>query len=189
MRITGGQWRGLILTAPPGRDTRPTSDRVRESVFNILNHAAWAGPSWLENAPVLDVFAGTGALGLEALSHGAGHAAFMEQDRDAAAACRKNIHNLKADAQALLLTCDALHPPPRPTALAPRALVFLDPPYGRSLGAQALAALVQKDWLAPGAVCVLEMAKKQPEENPPGFILRDERKYGIALVRFLERAG
>jgi 16S rRNA (guanine966-N2)-methyltransferase len=187
MRIVGGSHRGRILESPEGMGTRPTSDRARESVFNVLRHAKWLPGDVLDGAMVADIFAGTGALGLEALSQGAAHAVFIEQDRKASAVCRKNITNLKEEGQSLLLAADALAPPPRPADLAPRTLVFLDPPYGKDMGAQALEALVRRDWLAPQAVCVLEMSKKQQEKMPDGFKLEDERAYGIALIRFMTR--
>jgi 16S rRNA (guanine966-N2)-methyltransferase len=187
MRIVAGLYRGRILAAPAGLGTRPTGDRTRQAVFNILEHAAWMPP--LEGALVLDAFAGTGAMGLEALSRGAAHAVFIERDRAAAEACRENIGTLGVAARAELQTGDAARPVLRPAHVLPRTLAFLDPPYGLGLGAAALRALAEKRWFAPGAVCVLEMAKKQPEAAPEGFRLLDERIYGIALVRFLSWPG
>lgn len=184
MRITSGLHRGRPLLAPDGRETRPTSDRARESIFNILRHRF---P--LDGAAVLDVFAGTGALGLEALSQGAAHAAFMESAPAALDFCRRNIAVLKEQARSAVFAGDALAPARRPAALAPRTLVFLDPPYGKDMGAAALTALAEKDWLAPGALCVMEMSKKAPEILPAGFTLQDERIYGIALIRFVTRDG
>jgi len=185
MRIVGGLHRGRSLASPEGRSTRPTSDRARESAFNILKHAKWLDFPALEGALVLDAFAGTGALGLEALSQGAAHAVFIENDRAAARACAHNIDMLKETARALLMTGDALRPPPRPAGIAPRTLVFLDPPYGKAWGVAALSALKDNGWLAQGAVAVMEMAKKQPEAMPLGFTPCDERIYGVALIRFL----
>jgi 16S rRNA (guanine966-N2)-methyltransferase len=187
MRIVGGTYRGKILASPEGMSTRPTSDRARESIFNILRHAKWLESPALEDALVLDVFAGTGALGLEALSQGANHAVFIEKDRAALKACEKNITALKQAECAILMPGDALRPSPRPGGIAPRTLVFLDPPYGKGWGSAALTALTAQGWLADGALCVMEMAKKQPEDVPPGFILHDERAYGVALVRFLQK--
>lgn len=189
MRIVGGELRGRSLLSPKGLSTRPTSDRAREAVFNILHHARWAKRGLLQDATALDAFAGTGALGIEALSQGAKHAVFIERDHAAAKTCQDNIDTLGLKARAQLLRLDALRPPPRPPYIARRSLVFLDPPYGRDMGAQALAALAGKDWLEKGAVCVMEMAKRQPEPPPPGFVQHDERAYGVALVRFLEWAG
>jgi 16S rRNA (guanine966-N2)-methyltransferase len=189
MRIVGGDFRGRILLSPKGLKTRPTSDRAREAIFNILAHARWLDRDIIENAKVLDIFAGTGALGLEALSRGAKEAVFVEQDREAIKACHNNIEAFGLQDRTRLLTLDALRPPPRPAGLDPLSLVFLDPPYGKGMVARALAAFADRDWLEPRAVCIAEMAKKQPEDPPPGFALRDERAYGVALVRFMEWTG
>lgn len=185
MRIVGGTHRGRIISAPDGLKTRPTGDRVRESVFNILAHAGWRDGNILENACIADVFAGTGALGLEALSRGGEHAVFIEQDLTALRACQSNIESLKETARCQTLKKDALNLGQRPATLKPRTLVFLDPPYGKNLGQQALASLVNGEWLAPGAVCVFEMQRKNPEATPNEFIQHDERSYGVATVRFL----
>ncbi len=188
MRIVGGQFRGKNLLSPDGMETRPTSDRAREAIFNILHHAKWRKSDLLENAAVMDVFAGTGALGLEALSQGAAHGIFIEQSAAAAKTCQSNIDAMKLGDRTILMRSDALKLAQRPATVAPRSLVFLDPPYGKGLGAAALTALADKDWLEPGAVCLLEMAKKQPEMPPAGFAQLDERSYGVALVRFFEFA-
>ncbi len=184
MRITSGIHRGRSLNAPTGRETRPTSDRTRESIFNILRHGGWHH-GVLEDATVLDAFAGTGALGLEALSQGARHAVFIERDRAAAEVCQSNIDLLGETERAVVLTFDALDPLARPLYLEPRSLVFLDPPYGKYMGAEALKGLVDQGWMKPQAVCVLEMSKKTPEIIPAGFTVMDERTYGIARVQFL----
>jgi 16S rRNA (guanine966-N2)-methyltransferase len=139
----------------------------------------------LENAAVLDVFAGTGALGLEALSQGAKHAVFIERVYPALKFCKANIEALRETERTAVFSFDATSPPTRPLYIEPRTLVFLDPPYGKYLGADALKALVGKNWLAEGAVCVLEMSKKVPEIIPAGFTLHDERTYGLAHVQFL----
>lgn len=186
MRIVGGAFRGKTLISPKGLTTRPTSDRAREAVFNILNHAKWRKRPLFEDSAVLDAFAGTGALGLEALSRGAAHAVFIERERAALRSCRDNIEALGVAPRSFVLRGDAAAPPPRPAQVARRDLVFLDPPYGKDLGAKALAALAARDWLEAGAVCVMEMAKKQQEATPAGFVMHDERAYGVALVRFLE---
>lgn len=185
MRITGGERRGRILTSPEGLQTRPTSDRARQAIFNILNHAKWRPPSLLDGNAVMDIFAGTGALGLEALSQGASHAVFVEKDPAALRACQQNIDAMKYGTQSLLMKTDCLTLGPRPAPLAPRQLVFLDPPYGQNFGVTALTRAAEQGWLAENAVIVMEMAKKQPEEIPPRFEQRDERSYGVALVRFL----
>lgn len=185
MRIVAGTHRGRTLASPQGKNTRPTSDRVRESLFNILAHAKWHESSALDDALVLDAFAGTGALGLEALSRGAANAVFMEKDRAAHDICRQNINTLSESARSTTLICDALAPPPRPETIAPRSLVFLDPPYGKGWGSESLQALTAKNWLAPKATIIMEMAKKQREDIPQGFTLHDERSWGIACVLFL----
>lgn len=189
MRIVSGRFKSRPLLSPPGRGTRPTSDRARQAIFNILEHAAWIPSILPENAHVLDIFAGTGALGLEALSRGAADVIFIENDRDALAACRGNIDSFGVGAETRLLKADALRPPPLPAGAAKRNLVFLDPPYGKGWGASALSALAAQGWLAEEAVCVLEMSKKEPEDIPAGFSLADTRIYGIAEVRFLIYRG
>lgn len=184
MRITSGIHRGRSLAAPEGRNTRPTSDRARESIFNILNHGSWH-QGVLEEATVLDVFAGTGALGLEALSQGAKHAVFIEREHSAIDYCKKNIKTLGETERTAVFTFDATKPLARPSYIEPRSLVFLDPPYGKHLGAEALKALADNGWLEKGAICVLEMSKKAPEIIPASFAVQDERIYGIAKVLFL----
>src|SRR4051812_29618443 len=126
MRIVAGIHRGRKLTAPAGATTRPTADRVRQALFDMLWHAPWAGRAVIEDQAVLDAFAGTGALGLEALSRGAATAAFIEQDRAALAALRANIAACGEAARCQVVAADALRPP---RALRPASLVFLDPPY------------------------------------------------------------
>jgi 16S rRNA (guanine966-N2)-methyltransferase len=184
MRIIGGIHRGRALAAPKGKNTRPTSDRVRESIFNILRHGGWHQGA-LEDATVLDAFAGTGALGLEALSQGAKHTAFIEREHPAIDFCRDNIEALGETERTTVFTFDATNPIARPLYIEPRTLIFLDPPYGKYLGAESLKGLVGKDWLKEGAVCVLEMSKKIPEIIPAGFTIQDERIYGLAKVQFL----
>jgi len=185
MRIVSGRFKGRTLLSPQGLATRPTSDRARQAIFNILEHANWRPFILPENAYVLDIFAGTGAFGLEALSRGAEESVFIENDAAALAACRGNIDSFKVSAETKVLRIDATRLPPRPANLAPRTLVFLDPPYGKNMGNLALRQLGDKNWLAPGAVCVQEMSKKAPEPVPDGFTLTDTRTYGIAEVRFL----
>ena len=186
MRIVGGEFRGRVLASPQGSATRPTSDRTREAVFNILHHAKWRRGDIIGEARVLDVFAGTGALGLESLSRGAQHAVFVEREHAAARVCQENIDMLGVKERALVMKFDGLHPVSRPLYVEPRTLVFLDPPYGKDMAAQALTGLADKGWLKEGAICVVEMAKKQPEVAPAGFVQHDERAYGIAAVKFLE---
>lgn len=187
MRITGGIHRGRPIASPSGLATRPTSDRARQAIFNILNHSTKFPSPPLPEAVVLDVFAGTGAMGLEALSHGAARTYFVEHNAAAARTCHNNIVSLGETARCQVLAWDALTPPERPAHLPPATLVFLDPPYGKNMGTQALTALTRAGWLSEGAAIVLEMSKKAPEETPKGLALLDERHYGIALVRFMAR--
>ena len=184
MRIIGGIYRGRTLYSPKNKETRPTSDRTRESIFNILQHGNWC-QDVLKEATVLDIFAGTGAMGIESLSQGARHAAFIEQNHSAVSVCQNNINILKETERAIVFKCDAANLIPRPLYLEKRSLVFLDPPYGKHLGAKTLKELMDKDWLKEQAVCILEMSKKKPEILPAGFTLKNERIYGITKVQFL----
>jgi 16S rRNA (guanine966-N2)-methyltransferase len=175
MRIIAGTWRGRAL-ASPGPQTRPTADRVRQALFDTLMHAPWAGRARLTGAHVLDAFAGTGALGLEALSRGAGRATFIERDPAALAALRRNIAGLRA--VATLLEADALAPP-RGT---PAELVFLDPPYGAGLVPKALAALRTAGWLAPAALVVAETGRDEDSPCQDADALLDSRAHGGARI-------
>jgi len=188
LRIVGGSHRGRPLEAPPGDAVRPTSDRAREALFNILAHRGWGeggGPAHAD-ATVLDAFAGTGALGLEALSRGAARVVFLEQERPALDVLRRNVAALGEERRARVVAGDALRPP---AATAACDLVFLDPPYRAGLAAPALAALTERGWIAPGAVCVVETASAEPLDPPPGFTLLDERRYGAARLTFLRAPG
>ena len=164
---------------------RPTSDRAREALFDILAHGHFADRPVFEDARVLDAFAGTGAFGLEALSRGAAQASFIEKDKGALAILRGNIAALGEERNAAVLAGDALHPP---QAAEPVSLAFLDPPYGEELAAPAMAALAQARWLAPDALVVVEVAARQKLVPPPGFILLEERRYGAARLVFLRAA-
>jgi len=184
MRIVGGRNKGRAIKAPPGRDVRPTSDRVRESVFNILLHGI--DEFDIDGVSVLDVFAGTGALGLEALSRGAAHATFIDQDRKALAAARENAAHLKEWRNATLLNLDAtrLAPPPL-AAKAPCGLAFLDAPYEQGLTGPSLLGLVNKGWVGAGSVVVCEVGAAEPLDVPRAYELIDERIYGAARITFL----
>jgi len=184
LRIVAGRHKGRALAAPAGRDVRPTSSRAREALFDILAHARFAERELIEGARVLDAFAGTGALGLEALSRGAAHAVFMERDRDARAQLTANIRALGEDKAASVLAADALHPP---RATAPCDLVFLDPPYGENVAGEALSALAAQGWFADGAVIALELPAKGDFVAPGGFAPLDDRRYGRARILFLRR--
>jgi 16S rRNA (guanine966-N2)-methyltransferase len=188
MRIAAGHLRGRRLEAPAGHAVRPTSERARAAAFDVLLHrAAGDGGARLTGAAVLDAFAGTGALGLEALSRGAAHAVFLDRD----AALTRTLNRRAADwglsGRVRVLTGDALRPPRRPADLAPRTLVFLDPPYGRDLAGPALAALEQAGWLAPDVLVLIESGKDEPLEPPAGFVVWDDRRQGRNRLRWLER--
>ena len=183
MRIVGGRLRGSALRAPAGPDVRPTADRVRESVFNVLAHGIRLD---LEGTTVIDVFAGSGALGLEAMSRGAAHGVFIDDSNAALGAIRKNAGPLGLGRRIILLRLDARRLPPPPLAArTPAGLVFLDPPYDSGLVPAALGGLLAKGWLADDAVCVAEVAAKEPLDPPKGFRAIDERAYGRARVVFL----
>lgn len=184
MRIVAGIHKGKTLLAPKGHNTRPTSDRVRQAIFNILAHATWQTDSIIEQAHVLDVFAGTGALGLETLSRGAAEAIFVESADEARSACLGNIRKLDEETRATCLKADATRLPERATQVPPRTLVFLDPPYDKNLAATALARLAEKNWLDDRAICVVEMRRQSPETPPPGFDILDSRTWGDTRVDF-----
>jgi 16S rRNA (guanine966-N2)-methyltransferase len=186
MRIIAGRHKGRRLAAPPGGVVRPTSDRAREALFDILAHGRFADGPVFDATPVLDAFAGTGAFGLEALSRGASHATFIEKGRAALVALRSNIAALGEAERATVLASDALRPP---RAATPAPLAFLDPPYGEDLAAPALTALAAAGWLAPDALVVVEVAARQALVLPPGFAVLEERRYGTARFVFLRRDG
>lgn len=181
MRIVSGTYGGRTLVTPEGLNVRPTTDRVREALFGILQH----GDTPLEGARVLDLFSGSGALGLEALSRGAHSVLFVETDADARGAIRTNIETLGATGATRIFKRDAtaLGDMPRDKG-GPFDLVFLDPPYGKGLGEQAFKSAQEGGWLAEGARIVLECGA---DENPDvsGFQLNDMRRYGDTKILFL----
>lgn len=148
----------------------------------MLLHAPFAGRAAVRDARVLDAFAGTGAMGLEALSRGAASTTFIEQGRAALAALRANVAACRAEAQARVIAGDVLSPP---RAVAPTTLVFLDPPYGQGLVPRALAALGTAGWIAPGALVIAEIGAEEDLPDMPGHARCDERRYGAARVVFL----
>src|SRR5437879_3581769 len=156
LRIVGGLHRGRRLVAPPGEAVRPTSDRAREAAFNILSHGDFAASGLpFAGRPVLDAFAGTGAFGLEALSRGASAAAFIESERDALTALRRNVATLGVEDRAHIVARDATRPP---RARLAGAVAFLDPPYRSGLAVPALEALAAAGWLTADAIVVIEVA-------------------------------
>jgi 16S rRNA (guanine966-N2)-methyltransferase len=188
MRITSGAHRGKLLHTPAGDTTRPTSDRARQAVFNILEHAAWS--AGVRDARVIDLFAGSGALGLEAISRGASFALFVETDDAARGAIRENIEAMGLFGATRIHRRDATDLGQRPgSAGAPFDLAFLDPPYRKGLGERALAELAKGNWLKPDAVCLLERAADEPALAVPGFEVLDTRDYGAAQVGFFRFIG
>ena len=179
-----GAWRGRTLGAPWGGVTRPTADRVRQALFDMLAHAPWAPPDGLRGLVVLDAFAGSGALGLEALSRGAARATFFERDPAALAALRANVGACRT-ADAIVVQADATRPP---RAAAAASLVFLDPPYGQGLPMRAVVTLDQAGWIGAGALLVVETGR---DEALPlaGWTLLAERAHGAALLRVFGQDG
>jgi 16S rRNA (guanine966-N2)-methyltransferase len=184
MRIVGGRLRGRTVAAPKSKTIRPTADRLRESLFNILAHA-FDDP--VTGARVLDLFAGTGALGIEALSRGAGFALFVDDGAEARALLRENVAVLGLGGTSKIFRRDATklgeaHP------VAPFSLAFLDPPYGQGLGAAALASARAGGWLMPEALIVVEEATKAEFVSPEGFREIDRRRYDDTELIFLRLA-
>lgn len=184
MRIVAGKFRGKALLSPSDVSIRPTSDRAREAVFSILGSRL--SPHF-EGMKVLDLFAGTGALGLEALSRGASSAVFVDTGAEARGLIRDHIEAFGIAGIAKLLRRDATALGPAGT-MGPVDLVFLDPPYGQGLGEKALTSLAAGNWLAPDATLVLEESTEVVLDLPPGFALDDRREYGAAAVHFIRLA-
>jgi 16S rRNA (guanine966-N2)-methyltransferase len=185
MRIVGGKFKGQHLASPAGNATRPTSDRVREAIFNILDHGI-AGFATAD-ARVLDLFAGTGALGLEALSRGARYCHFIDEATPVRGLIRSNADKLGVIGQSKIWRRDAAKLGAC-APLPPFDLVFADPPYDRGLGERALGSLVEGGWLNTGAIVVLEESEKAVVPELAGLPLIDERVYGETKVRFYRKA-
>jgi len=186
MRIVAGAQRGRPIAAPGGQATRPTADRTRQALFNVLEHAPWS--PGLMGARVIDLFAGSGALGLEALSRGAAFCLFADRDPAAAAAAAGNLASLRLQGRGAVRRRDATRLGASGDEGGAFDLAFLDPPYARGLAEPALAALAAGGWLAPGALAVVERGAAEPPLAAPGFTLLDSRTWGAARVWFL-RAG
>jgi 16S rRNA (guanine966-N2)-methyltransferase len=181
MRIVGGTLRGRVLAAPDDAAIRPTSDRVRESVFNILAHGI---PDFaIEGTRVLDLFAGTGALGLEALSRGAAYCLFVEEGTQARAIIRRNVEAFALTGITKIYRRDATSLGPAGSQ-SPFGLAFLDPPYGKGLAERTLASAAAGGWLAPGAVAVIEERKGEPVPLPSQCAELDRRSWGDTQVLF-----
>jgi 16S rRNA (guanine966-N2)-methyltransferase len=185
MRVVGGRLRGRALVAPSSRLVRPTSERLRESIFDILEHRY---PGHIEGARVVDLFAGSGALAIEALSRGARFALFVDNRAEARAALRANVEALALGGVSRIWRADATKLGAAPAG-GPFALAFLDPPYGQNLVCPALASLVTGGWLLANALCVVEEAAKAQIVPPRGFSLIDQRSYGDTGIAILERMG
>lgn len=185
MRIISGSKRGLRLASvgkgDAGAHLRPTSDRVRESLFNVLTGGHYGNP--IDGARVLDLFAGTGALGFEALSRGAAHVTFVDDGKIAGALIRENTALMQAGDRTRLIRRDAARL--GDCTDDPFDLIFLDPPYGKGLGERALLAAVKGGWLTPDALVVFE--ENTPQPAPPGFTRKDARRYGDTHITILQR--
>ena len=182
MRVVGGRLKGRNLASPVSRDIRPTADRLRESVFNILVHA-YDDP--IEGARVLDLFAGTGALGIEAISRGAAFALFVDNGAEARALLRNNVEALALGGVTKVYRRDATNLGPA-HPVEPFSLAFLDPPYGKGFAEKALASLRDGGWLVPGALVVVEEAKAAAFATPEGFEDLERRAYDDTEFVFLK---
>jgi 16S rRNA (guanine966-N2)-methyltransferase len=182
MRVVGGRLKGRNLASPSSHDIRPTADRLRESVFNILTHA-YDNP--IEGARVLDLFAGTGALGIEAVSRGAAFALFVDDGAEARALLRNNVESLALGGVTKVYRRDATDLGPA-HPMEPFSLVFLDPPYGKGFAEKALASLRDGGWLVPGAWLVVEETKAAAFAAPDGFEELERRAYDDTEFVFLK---
>lgn len=180
MRVVGGRLKGRNIASPSSREIRPTQDRLREALFNILVHA-YDDP--IDGARVLDLFAGTGALGIEAVSRGAAFALFVDNGAEARALLRNNVEALALGGVTKVYRRDATNLGPA-HPMEPFALVFLDPPYGKGLAEQALLSLREGGWLAPSALLVVEEAKAA-FKAPDGFAEAERRAYDDTEFVFL----
>ena len=187
MRIVGGALRGRKIEAPDGREVRPTTDRVRESIFNVLEHSDFL-TNPLAGVRVLDLFAGSGALGLEAISRGAAFATFVDSAASSRVALRKNIEALQLVGQTKIYKRDATALAELPGHIKPLNLVFLDPPYGKDLGPLALISAVKDGWITTDAQAVFELSAKDKLGEIQGWVIDDIRRYGESQVAFLSRA-
>jgi 16S rRNA (guanine966-N2)-methyltransferase len=185
MRIVAGKFRGRALAAPQGAHTRPTSDRVREALFNVLEHGV--ADFAIAGVRVLDLFAGTGALGLEALSRGAAYCLFVEEDAGARGVIRRNIEVLGLTGVTKVFRRNATDLGPA-GAVGGFGLAFLDPPYEQGLAERALVSAARGGWLASGAVVAIEESRRSAPALPAGFTLLDQRTWGdtqVVLARFV----
>ncbi len=192
MRITGGKWRGKSIEARPERTLRPTSSMVREAIFNLLRHGKFlyeedyiadANPSRVEERRVLDLFCGTGALALEALSRGAAQITLVDQDRQTLAMARHNVENLGAESLAKFIRNDSTK---LPRSAQTYDLVFIDPPYNQNLAGKALQNLLKNHWLEQGALVVVEQSKKDAPIQLNDMQLLSDRLYDKTRILVLQ---
>jgi 16S rRNA (guanine966-N2)-methyltransferase len=187
MRIVAGRHRGLALEAPADARIRPTADRVRQALFDVLEHRFGVGAaSPLRDARVLDLFCGSGALGIEALSRGAARCVFVDSDATALALAERNVRRARETGAARFVLRDATRLGPAPEAAT---LAFLDPPYGAGLAVPALVALRDQGWLADGALVCVETGARDDFDPPAGYDLIDARRHGRAGIAILRRAA
>ena len=184
MRIVAGRFKGRTLAAPGDAALRPTSDKVRQAIFNIVEHAGFASNFTLEGARVIDLFAGTGALGLEALSRGAKFCLFVEEAAESRAIIRENVEALGLTGASKIWRRDAARLGPLDT-LGPFDLAFLDPPYRKGLIAPALQGLAAGGWLNADALVMAELAEDEAMPVVAGYEMLDDRVYGDTRIAFM----
>lgn len=184
MRIVGGNLSGRVIKAPAGRGTRPTSDRVREAVFNIIAHNNWENlpEDIFEGAQVLDAFCGTGALAFECLSRGSAHASLFDLDKQALSIAKENAKTLGLEKSCTIMHADATRPPKAKEACN---IIFLDPPYKKNLIDKSLPALEKSGWIAPHALIIAETSKNEELDLPEGFTALASRTYGDTAAHFM----
>jgi 16S rRNA (guanine966-N2)-methyltransferase len=185
LKIIAGKHRGRNIETKENAKIRPTGSRARGAIFNILMHRSFdeSGESPLIDKPVIDLFCGTGALGLEALSRGAGHVTFVDGSADSIALARQNARHMGEDANAHFIRSDSTS---LPLARKQCSLAFLDPPYDSGLAVKSLSSLDKQGWLLPGAVVVVEISSRETLTPPEAYALVDERKYGNTKIVFLK---
>ena len=190
MRVIAGKYKGRNIEALKDKNTklRPTTGKTREALFNILSHGQFAaeGEKLLEGARVLDLYCGSGALAIEALSRGAAYAVFIDTDKEHLDIARKNVKHLGEEENATFIMADSSAPPP---AHVPCNLIFIDPPYNKGLVQLTLGNLVKGNWLAKDAVIVIETAKKEDINYPSGLEELTDRHYGNSRIRILRWNG
>ncbi len=193
MKITGGKYRGKTIQAREERTLRPTSSRIRETIFNILRHGRFLGyeefledenPSRVEGRKVVDIFCGTGALGIEALSHGAAHITFIDQNPKTLSLARDNVDHIGEIKNASFVRSDSTNLPP---TTSKADLVFIDPPYNQNLAIPALKSLVKNNWLENGAIIIVEHGKTDDLTHlPDGVIELDHRMHDKTRLTILQ---